>query len=260
MELRVEIIGLCLLVPEPKHDRLHVLLPSTEGHAGHRPGAGVPKHVLDVKLRKIPPGFRMKGHVLDVTGGGASGPELELPDTLLRVDELAKQQLPAGQIGDAPDASVAARVTLPLRGTIVPPETVVNWRLTEEEGPGVPLMHKLTLIVPGVQPQGWSHRPLRRPGELPQQYAPDPDDDGVIRLTIKHTQVPEPIFKKDYPADHVEAYYRILGSGATGPTPYLNEEPPATVTGGGGHKSLEPPPPWGGTPFNCMLAQTDPPP
>jgi hypothetical protein len=277
MQVHVEFIGLCLLVPQRDGKQVHLLMPraghgASGGHTHqgthHVHGAAVPRHhtVLSFDAAHlteyaaasgVPASASLDGEVLRLGQAGGQ-PDASEALTLVNVSKLSGRAVRATALSGAPSASnhLSCRVTLQ-SGAAGDPRGGVRWTFPGESEPRL-LPHILdwTFTAPdepldlGIKVEDGTLPPLHAIG-------------GKIKLRIMHAiaddhlpkppSVPAP--GPGTPAHHFGHLYDLLEPptvGQTGPLPEYHDSRVGPIPTRGPDK--------GGSPFNCMLAQGDPPP
>jgi hypothetical protein len=279
MQVHVKFIGLCLLVPQRDAGPVHLLMPrvghGASGGGGHHPphpgpGAAVPRHhtVLSfdaahltrdaAALSRVPASASLDGTVLQLgEAGGQPDAAKALP--LVNVSKLTGRKVKATALSDAPSASnnVSCRVTLQ-SGAAGDPRGGVPWTFPGDSRPMM-LPHILdwTYTAPDA-PLDLGIKINRRP--LPPLYAIDRKITLRIMHAIADDHLPEPP-PVPAPCTGAEAHhfghlYDLLEPPAHGPAGPLPQYagPDCDNMNKSSAKAMT-----GGSPFNCMLAQGDPP-
>lgn len=273
MQVHVKFIGLCLLV-QRDGKQVHLLMPraghGASGGRGHHPphhgrGAAVPRHhtvlcfdaahlaTCAAGLSRVPASASLDGVVLQLGEAGGQ-PDASEALTLINVSELTGRTVRGSALEVAPADSdyLSCRVSLQ-SGKAGGLEGGVCWTIPGQPKPMV-LPHILhwTFTAPD--------EPLQldidiNGGMLPPLHAIG----GKIKLRIMHAiaadHLPKPPQVTVPSADHFGHLYDLLeppAHGQAGPLPEYHPNDSEC-------KSELPKPVFGGSPFNCMLAQGDPP-
>ena len=233
-DLHVTVNGLCLLAPqEGETPALHVLMPTTPVLGPPPPGNGgrpvpVPLHVpvLSFKPRYLSRDsgadgamdveYDLRGLYLDLSQLKAGGKHVGIPGDkkVAPLSDVTGQTIPPAQAGPTPDASVAARVTLPKWNEVTPSGgSKWNWGARRD----LNLTNEVKLVIRDVRGDSlsWSLAGLHgAPGQaLPPLY-PHPGEDGrpALHLGVTHLtftedmSIPEP----GAPDEHFAAYYSVF--------------------------------------------------
>jgi hypothetical protein len=265
--LKIEFVGVCMFVPDPREKMYYVLMPGT-GHEDHEEhGAYVPPHVVRlcvdtaylVKGSSGPSGVfalaAMDGLDLSFgTRGPAIGLPLALPADVVDVGAEPPRRIIPALLGDAPSPALAGRTRL-LSGTYVPPVPGdgVCWtyegkdgRLVNRMGWTIDCKGESLTLPPGT--------PFDKKVSAPQIPTLYPVN-GVIEVSIYHTTredlPPHPDNRHPRPglgdpANHFDAYYSLFTA------ENVREPVPGFLDDCGGARK------WGGSPYTCMLAQAPP--
>lgn len=245
MDLLVTFTGLFMFVRDPGGKRVHALVPATPPGDDHH-------HDLTLEYRGLDRKVDLTHWRLDLSGAGGTGKAVDVPDEVLDAGTLAELRVDSKQWSDTPRDTVIARVTLPPFHKVVATKPV-KWdvRVLPERSKSVLsdveryLTHELTWRVPNVDQaffDTWQLVPLpgntSRPKDLPRP------DLTVARIYIQHVPTKPPETHKGDEAPHFHLFYSVFNASPNKrPHPYLDEEPETVV---------------GGSPFNCILAQSPP--
>jgi hypothetical protein len=253
MEIHINVIGLCVLVPSADGRRMHVLFPrtgfSTPGGEHVHPHdpvliyAGIRPHVPD-----------MRGFAVDLSGLRVAGGTVPPLDTLLDVAGVVGGGLDPGELGGSPSQRVIGRVTLPLPdpGDVGEADPFV-WRVTESTGAQVdrPLIHQISWIIRSPEEIAWQRTRLRAPRAPSEDMGqPTPDTDDVIRVFVSHLPRVKHTVCRGHKAEHAQAYYDLFGR--SGSSPVLNDDSPDPLCPEGSARRR---PLVAETAFNCMLGK-----
>lgn len=254
-ELTIEMVGLCLFVPDQKNQALYVLMPTADHgmdpHVGRlcfdtaytRPGS--------TKLDGFPALVPTDGTELAL--GTGTTLSLELPFQLVNVGAVAKRPLrPDSLQGKDPPAQLAARVVM-RSGQIYDYASGSCWNYPRP-GEQRHLANRIVWNVGTVEDDklALSLLPLAGGGEATMPPALYPID-GLVELQYYFTPraelPPEPVNIGPPPegtsAHHFSAYYELF-------EPPVADEPLPTYVGlSCGYAR-------GGSPYTCMAAQTPP--
>jgi hypothetical protein len=263
-DLRIELVGLCLFVPDPGTGTLYVLMPAAGGH-----GHGVDPHVVRLCFDSahLQPGSPRPNGIpalvamdrVELVAAAAGGElSLALPDELVDVGtETRRRIFPGALRGDDPARRLAARVEL-RTGACTNYQPGVCWSfptpLRQQR-----LCNRLIWNVGQIEEERLelAFDPLAggKGATLPPLYPID----GGIELSVYHTTRDElPPAPHDpspppwgAPAHHFGAFYALFDPPVTdGPLPLFVGVACGKHIGDGG------------SPYTCMAAQSppDPPP
>jgi hypothetical protein len=250
MDLHVTFTGLCLFVRDPTSSNMHVLMPGTGAGGG---GGHVGKHHVALDYPGGIP-LDMEGWTLDLSGLGSTGGGMLPPSQIIDVGRLAGKGVHKEQFGLDPDPpnSVAARITLPPVKHFEPGETA-TWTVEPEDGTAggeVTLTHDVTCVVEGINHAAfrWERKKLVS-GDVDELLRPRPMG-NVVTLLVRHLpHVPE-VLTPNAESKHFQAYLKVFRGKVKHAKLKLKLPPPS---GRGAAAPI-----FGGSPFNCMLAQSDP--
>ncbi|HEU0080354.1 MAG TPA: hypothetical protein VFQ76_22085 [Longimicrobiaceae bacterium] len=256
MDLHVKFTGLCLFVPDVTARRMRVLIPSH-----HEGGAHVDPHEVKLNYRGGTPNLDMEKWFLDLSGAGGTGDKLTVGDFALDAGARAERRVDSKQWSKDARKSIVSHVTLP-RASELEPGRPVNWlvRIMQPDGTVVDefprdLTHHVTYVIKDVDAgyfKTWQRHPLRpKSGDVPE-HLPEPIPTGdIIILEVTHLPKTNVPLKKGQESTHFQAFHNVFkvfpGKKAH---VFLNEDPPKDTE--------DPPSVVGGSPFNCMLAQSQP--
>ncbi|HEX2094876.1 MAG TPA: hypothetical protein VHG28_20925 [Longimicrobiaceae bacterium] len=239
MDLYVTFTGLCLFVRDRSTRNLHVLMPGTGTGAG---GPHVEAHLATLDYPGGIPDLDMRDWALDLSGLGGTGMEERAPDTVVDVGALAGKGIDREQLGSGPRSTVASRITLPPRVRFESGETA-EWTVVRDDGTrrDVILTHDVTCRVQSVRAGRfrWVREPLRGMTRSQELRRPRPMGDAIV-LFVRHLPI--------VPSE------TLVGSGAVHFKHYFSVFKPPVRTA---QLILKRPPSRGGSPFNCMLAQSE---
>jgi len=252
-ELTIELVGLCLFVPDPQTETLYVLMPTADHgmdpHVGRlcfdtayvRPGS--------TELDGFPALVPADGTELAL--GTGTKLSLDLPFQLVNVGAVAKRPLRPGSLaGEKPPAQLAARAVL-RSGQIYSYASGACWNYPRP-GEQRHLANRIVWNVGTVDDDklALSLLPLAGGGEATLLPALYPIDGGITLqyyYTPRAELPPQPIDigppPPDTPAHHFAAYYELF-------EPPVADEPLPTYVGLTCGDGL------GGSPYTCMSAQT----
>lgn len=254
MELHVRTTGMCLIVPELANSvvqRYHLLLPAT-----HHPHL----HAAILTHNNAGQGYDLANSYLDLTGIGADRGGADLSN-VVDLQELVGKPVAAKQVGNEPDASVSARVTLPVPSWTFPGETA-SWQPYRDGGAARPVFastHHLTWVYENVDPQSLVllRRQLREGGAADTTPLPNPNpEDGVMCFSITHlpaagSHVPIGQFSPHFPM-----YAHVVDMGKR-PGMKLKRKPAVTPAAILCANTREPLVPFSAeAAYNCMLARS----
>lgn len=244
-DLRITFTGLCMFVPEPEQPgyrkRLHVLMPTTAGHADN----GIEEHAC-----------RLRWHSKYEPGSGADqwGGDVALNGSELRLDGLQRdvyltlpsELVPLGDICDVgevdldkilAEGKLTAWVNLG-SGEMADPQHRICWQVPKGTAPR-PMTHQVEWMIPDYRTgvlEGWGLRPLD--GSVGDELPTLSPVGGEIHLHIYHvppdelpaTPSAKPEEKKHPPeARHFLRYYVLLASEPTRkPIPWRHSTQPPT--------------------------------
>lgn len=252
MDLHVIFAGLCLFVPNQTDKKMRILMPSH-----HEGGTHVDPHVVKLNYQGGTPDLRMEEWFLDLSKAGGLGSTLTVQDCVLDVGVRAQRKVDSQQWGKNARKSVVSHVILPPASKIVP-GPLVNWKVIVKKANGtvisetpLNLTHQLTYIIKDVDVaffKTWQREPLRPRGGATPQALPEPIPNGnTLILELSHVPVKDVPLNKGDESTHFQAFHNVFkvqpGQKAH---VFLNEDPKVARTN------------FGGSPFNCMLAQSDP--
>ena len=247
MKLVVKFTGLCLFVPVPEHNVMHVLFPATGGHADVHKAALTCVDVHKATLTCNGTSFDLKDRLLDLSGTSQTQSGDWKIEGAFDVREILDERVDARQLGAEPSAAVVARVTLPLGDRPKVGKTARYRYRFKRKSDGRMLSRKRRLS----NEFEWTYRDLQIPPEKWQLTALRGDagpkklpalgkDDIVIQIT--HLPAKDPDIEQNDPVHHAHAYYEVYLPPEHGPLPILDEPPQPLFTKGRD----------GGSPFNCM--------
>jgi hypothetical protein len=254
-ELTIELVGLCLFVPDPQTETLYVLMPT----ADHGMDPHVARLCFDTAYAR-PGSTQLDGFPALVPAdktelalGTGAKLSLDLPVQLVNVGAVAKRPLRPGSLGGTePPAQLVARVTLQ-SGQLYDFAPGACWNYPHA-GERRHLANRIVWNVGTVDGDklALSLLPLAGGGEatlLPPLYPIG----GRIALQLYYTPraelPPQPVPigppPVDTPAHHFAAYYELF-------EPPVADEPLPTYVGLSCGDEM------GGSPYTCMAAQTPP--
>lgn len=222
-DLTLTMTGLTLFVPDG--DRIFALLPATPPDMPHRA-------VLRVDPRYLAGGGTggkwyeqdLDEWSLDLTPLAGRGGVVALPPGLGDAGAAAERRISRRQLGPNPDASVAARLTLP-------PATVMTrvhggfWDLGPQMD--VEMTHSVQWTLCDVQADTLQWGLFALNGFRAQPLPELRPVDGQIAVEVLH--LPEDDVPKEppcgTPAHHFGLYYSLFGKGANGPLPKFRAPP-----------------------------------
>jgi len=244
MDLTVKFTGLCMFVRDPSRTCTHVLMPDSP--------AGPHFHELSLEYNGLRGKLDLRHRVLDLSGAGGTGMGVDVPTAVLDAGAPADLEVDAQQWSARPRSTVVSRVTLPPFNR-VDPGLRAKWNVRiKREADGTTLsaadrrlVHEITWTVNDVSSaffDTWTLDPLPADRARPSLQLPRPTG-TTARLEIRHAPASQPPTHRDDEAPHFGMFYPIFETRPEKrPHPYLGEEPPEK----------------GGSPFNCILAQSPP--
>jgi hypothetical protein len=216
--LEISFNCLCVFVPEPDKNTVHVLMPATQGHGGQH---GSTLHVVRLLHRNL----ALQGGVALEKWALVLGPDVGTADTTLEPQEppahdaemvnlstISHKQLDRTLITD-PDPRIAARVTL-RAGKLLRIKSLAKWHLN---GKKVFMAHEATWRIDDLPGGPLEWIPLDQPGTPP----PTPplqflsqlsaDGDGVYRISLFHvSEEALPPNTGTLNIDKVKAHFRLF--------------------------------------------------
>jgi hypothetical protein len=270
--LELQFNCLCLFVPDPYNHAVHVLMPATNGQAGHddhaaQPGhaghAGSHKHVVRMLHHGFDGDERLKGRSMDgwaLTLGSADEPlnsdlvapaGAPRPAALPNLSDITGNPVRRALLGPNPGPRVAARITL-YSGKVSRMASEARWEI---DGKGFPIAHQVTWkleVDPGTEltwerlnggAQADARPPLAKLKDL------EPEDDLGYKLRIFHvTEKALPprggTLKPSEMRAHYSTFYPLVGEDYPPDKllPRITEKHIDRVNCGSGQGSPPPPP------------------
>jgi hypothetical protein len=259
--LELQVNCLCLFVPDPENNVVHILMPGTKGHAGHDGHNGHAEshehvvrmlhHSFEKEEEKLL-GRPMEGWALILGPEQASADLTLLPPqgasqggALPNLSELTGKKVPRALVGPEPGDRVAARITL-RSGRVTRMASEATWEIG---GHPFPLAHQVTWQMSDVDHalewQGLNGRPNTEPKPLETLQDLEPEDDLGYKLRIFHvTREGLPpkggILKPEVMRAHYRAFYPLLGENDPGDDllPRIKGKHIHQVNCGGGQAAL----------------------
>lgn len=264
VDLRIRFAGLCLFVPDPANKRVHVLMPETGAHAGHRQHdcGDIPKHPLC--LYWVSQGEQcsttLEGKHLVLQGPGWGDPDLMISGVFELKHIEPTSGCPSGDHGKADPITAPTAATMELhagRSKII--NRGARWKISEG-GPKQSMPTVLDWRVKNVS-YGDLDAVLRGWGVFGTEI-PDVGAQNTVNLWILHApeneQFPGEITsepKMGEGGSHFGAYYTLLTCGEYDTNPL---EPELESDNGDPDRPEWPgPKSFTGMLVNCMLAKAD---
>jgi hypothetical protein len=266
-DLRITVVGLCFFVPDPLTKRMHVLMPSTAGHAH----GGVSRHVT----RLLYDAAHQQAGAEGLAGEAVSVPlddgaldfarlpgglDLALPGSVVDVSPIVRDGVSRDALSNDSGGRVRARVSF-AAGRMSAPHRELRWDL----GPyrAHPMANAVEWTVPGVSGDGIELPVSGLHGKAGPPLRPLHPVNGTLDLIVLHVlpeevlpfgrprELPEPGFA----AADFAAYYSLFDNPAETPLPRFSgdgEGMRAVQVAYGGASATERTS-FGGAPSTCLV-------
>ena len=266
-DLRITIVGLCFFVPDPLTRRMHVLMPSTAGHAH----GGMKRHVVRLlydAAHQQAGADGLAGEAVSVPlddgaldfAGLAGGLDLALPGSVVDVSPIVRDGVSRDTLADDAGGRVRARVSF-AAGRMSAPHRALRWDL----GPyrAHPMSNAVEWIVPGVSGDGIEIPVSGLHAKAGPSLRPLHPVNGTLDLVVMHV-LPEEVLpfgrpralpEPGFAAADFGAYYSLFDDPAETPLPRFSrdgEEARAVQVAYGGAGATERLS-FGGMPYTCMV-------
>lgn len=252
MDLHIKTTGLCLIVPEPSGDpdRYHLLLPQSTPHHPHKAILNYVGAADEYDLALCS---------LDLTAITAIPGAADLRN-IIDVEALVDAKVPLRQLGNSPDNTVSARITLPVPTWTAPGETA-PWQPVRPNGTPIavfPSTHHMTWVYENFDPSSLMlRRQMLHPGGTTDtSLLPAPKPHGnVVCISITHLPPPGNVVDVGHASPHFHMYGHIYDP-PKAPAMKLKRKPtklPEPYECDGSSKAREP---RSEIAYNCMLGKS----
>jgi hypothetical protein len=265
-DLRITMVGLCFFVPDPLTKRMHVLMPSTAGHAH----GGMKRHVVRLLydaahqqagadgLAGEAVSMPLDDGALDFAGL-SGGLDLALPGSVVDVSPIVRDGVSRDTLSGDAAGRVRSRLSF-AAGRMSAPHRALRWDL----GPyrAHPMANVVEWTVPGVSGDGIELPVSGMHGKAGPSLRPLHPVNGTLDLFVLHV-LPEEVLpfgrpralpEPGFAAVDFGAYYGLFDDPAETPLPRFSgdgEGARAVQVAYGGASPTERMA-FGGSPYTCM--------